>query len=264
MNDDQVRLLASGISTGETRNGMSCPECSGVTNDKAFSITRTAANEIKFICFRATCGYKGHISTSNVHAMCKNNAKPVDLPKPLEYYDLSKRTRTQLIMRYPNLPMEFIDSCKEEKYRILIPIRDRWGRIVGHNRRGYKWFKDFYGPKSITDWQEDPYIKSDFSWINKSDVVYIVEDQLSAACISNITGASCLALLGSHVSNNLIAILKQQYGCTEIKVALDQDAWAKAAKIEKKFRLLGVSSMQWESGLDPKDMPADELKEVFK
>jgi len=266
MHLDAIKTLALDIPEGTTSNGLLCPKCEGGEfGHKAMSITRTTSSELKFICFRAPCGYKGRVYTNgNGNLLPPSQEVLRRAPTQREYIRLSSRTRLHLQIRFPNLSDGFVDACKEEDERISMPIKDIFGREVGRNRRGYEWFRKYRGPKSLVDWHEEVETKSDFTWCRGgNDTVYIVEDQLSADCIHNTTGCEVVALLGGHVSLKLITVLKERLGFKTILLALDKDAWAKAYKTECSYRLFGLRALTWDSDNDPKDMSSEELMEVF-
>ena len=58
---DAVKEIALTLPDGCTDSKSKCPEC---LSNKAFSVTRDR-NSLKFICFRASCGFKGIIDSTS-------------------------------------------------------------------------------------------------------------------------------------------------------------------------------------------------------
>ncbi len=122
-------------------------------------------------------------------------------------------------------------------------------------------------PKSITYWEKDEFLKHDFSCAvgNDGGFVCIVEDQLSAEVLHSNLNLPVVALLGSHIPDNLILHLRKRMNYKRIYIMLDKDAWDKAHKYAHRFSLLGTTAIEWEGadGADPKNMTVAQLQENF-
>ena len=288
--DDQVRMLALDLPEGVTKNGERCPKCGGgVHGDRAFSITREGDGTLKFICFRASCGFRGKVSSSpstttyscdgqrlgavssdvqgNTGSLRNTPAKGGRSISESATRSLTSAERQDYRGAYRGTSDSHLQKLRKFKMdgSIGIPFYDTYRRMVGYNRRQDKrlgW--DGKGRKSVIEFvDEKPPTTGDFYYCQgKTDTVVIVEDQISADCINNICGVDTFAIMGSHISDDVVLKLKD-IGYRRLVLAMDADAWGKADKFEQKYRLLGMEAIRWNSGLDPKDMQVAELYEVF-
>ena len=259
--EKKVRLLAANIHDFETINGQICPKCNGgIHHDRDFSITKTPT-EIRFICFRAKCGYRGIIRT--------NSNEPHKPPKQktgnpyLDYlYKLDTKTKLYLQTRFAlyDTSMYRLDKLG----RVFIPVIGIEGYQIAWLARTYKELSTYSGPKAVVYWDSVYKLKNDFSFFSGKDTkVYLVEDHISARRIKEVTGADAVALLGVEVTQELVVEL-YKLGYKDIVVALDANAWNKASTFARKYNLFGVRMITWDSELDPKDMSTEELREAFR
>ena len=262
---NKVKLLSAAIPEGQTANGLSCPKCrGGIHNDRAFSVTRTAG-ELKFICYRASCGFSGVIDSQGCRGTPRKN-KPPQI-KILETKALSKMAEKYLRKKFDGLSDTFFSQCRSlvTDDGIAMPVRTPRGERYGYMARKYTalgW--SGYGQKNIIYSEAPEYVRGDFTHCRRnSKTVFIVEDQVSADCVHNVVGLDTYALLGTHIAENIILALLS-LGYKQLVIAFDEDAWGKANKFKQRFGLFGIDVMTWKSGLDPKDMNREELNEVFK
>lgn len=271
-----ARLMAASLNVGESLNAQECPNCGGgLRNDKSFSITRTDETTLKFICFRAKCGWKGSINSTHVtthdggyNPHQRNLTTTAGRRLPVTYRRLRRTQRANLLARFPAISYLHDVGWDRKRDRIVFPIRNFFNEIVGEVARYYPWLAKQqhtgYMPKSLVAIYKDGANKIDFTCaMDQTPRVYLVEDAVSARCIKNVTGVDTISLNGTRIDKNTLQDIKFGGKYKEIVIALDKDAWVNALAIEKKYRLLDVKVIQWESGLDPKDMTPDEVHEVF-
>ena len=258
---DDVRLMASFLGEG-THNGLVCPKCrGGLSEDKAFTLTKTHSH-IKFICYRATCGFSGIVDHRSGKVITQQ-AKVKATTNPF----------TGVYESYPEKVAKFLEASfginntqvkwAVESKRVLFPVRNFQTKL-GFVARGYKelgW--NGHGPKTISyiDTDTNPFLHIPKRAM-KSSTITIVEDWVSAEVVASFTQAC--AILGTHLSMDAAVYLRAN-GVEHIKLAFDSNAWHKYPSVMQRCGALfkSVTGMTWESGLDPKDMEYGELIENF-
>jgi len=255
---DEVRLMGAAMVGLETANGLVCPKCKGGQHhDKAFSITKTHSH-LKFICYRASCGFKGTVD----HRSGTYTEGPT---KPKQETQVYRGPTERLTETYLADTFGVSDSCvrwAENTKRVLLPVTGIDHTFLGWVARGYKvlgW--DGSGPKTINyNHQTDvPFMHFPKE---PSDSVVLVEDWVSAEAVGQYH-PSC-AILGTHLSPEKAHYLASQ-GIKTLYLAFDEDAWHKYAKVHSQYSLLfdDIVGITWDSGLDPKDMCPEDLKNIF-
>ena len=145
--------------------------------------------------------------------------------------------------------------------RIIFPIKNTsllnpkepWGKLLGWVGRGVtdkavsiKWLK-----------KKDLKIDNFFYHIPRSGkIVVLVEDVVSAIRVAEETGVSTIALMGTHIPNELLIKLKTY----DIKVWLDKDAFCKAINFWKKCNCLGYKCEYIYTNLDPKEYDGEKIR----
>jgi len=254
---ESVKLLGLNMIAGTEKNGLVCPKCKGGRGrDKAFSIAATHSH-FKFICFRATCGFKGTID--------RRSGTLTEGPK------INKPTLNPYTYPTTRLEGDFFKNkfklnatLKWNAYtgRVLFPIRDISLAPLGYVARGYAelgWNGN--GPKTLNYISDDsnPFIHFPSTPL---DSVVVVEDWVSAEKLKVYHDS--VAILGTHMSPEVATYLAK-HGIRVLYLAFDSNAWNKYSGIESKYGLMfkRIEGLRWESGLDPKDMSEEELAEVF-
>ena len=259
---DNIALHAYGLSSNETSTTMLCPVCLGGRKYKqSFAVTRTPEGLALYICYRASCGIKGAIGispdVSNPDVFKKSKE-----PNPYNHLTMCVPPERMLefVKKFPHISEAYRNAMVWSEYaqRYIMPIHNKYYGTIGHVARSFS--SDL---KAITYWLTRQQGTCHYALSPKSsDTIIIVEDIPSCESIKNVAGAASLALLGSHLAAPLVHQLRND-GYKRIIMALDEDAWDKAYKAAHKYTLLGVEAITWPSGLDPKDMPANELIEIF-
>lgn len=267
--EDKVRLLGLNLADGETVNGLKCPACSGGYNsDYAFSITRRGS-ELLGICFRAKCGFTCRISSLREATVSRVNNS--DLAKEQRYKSLKDSLRIvnaeladKLHRRFPYLPRAYTRTLRQLDGVLYLPIRDSYGTIIGYLRRDFWSTK---GKKAIAYLEPKAVLTSDFSACLSGSkglsvpTVIVVEDQISAIMVNEYANVDVVALIGSHVSQELVEHLWADLGYRRILIALDEDATKKSLKLAQRYSLYGAESVMLQK--DPKDMTPEEIQNVF-
>ena len=257
-----IALHAYGLSSNETSTSMLCPSCQGgKSNKQSFAVTRTNEGLALYICYRASCGISGAIGVSS--DVPRDTFKKVKQPNPYNHLTINVPpvAMSSFIKKFPHISPEYRQSVLWNTYskRFIMPIHNKYQGVIGHVARS------FTSPdlKAITYWLTRQQGTCHYALLSKpSETIIIAEDIPSCESIKNVASAASLALLGSHLAAPLVQQLRRD-GYKRIIMALDEDAWGKAHKIAHKYTLLGVEAITWPSGLDPKDMPTNELIEVF-
>lgn len=257
-----VMDLASDVNNGETRNGLTCPVChGGQKRDKSLSITREDGF-IKWICFRASCGYRG-VSGDNpnndkfLENIAVNKPKPLDETPPIRTEEITQEQSRGLREKY-GLRLDEVALVKQSANYWVFPVHDMYGNRTGIVQKKHR----FFGPKNLVHGQRGQMHFTIPPHSNNGTVI-IVEDWLSGTKV----GRYCptVALLGTNLSQKQAVLLSDHY--ERAIFMLDKDAWGKSVDYCKKFNCLfasGCDYATWESGLDPKDMSIAELETILR
>lgn len=145
------------------------------------------------------------------------------------------------------------------KYNVvIIPIRNNWfhNRLSGWQGRNLAFDPKKKGSvKYHTEWDHKT---RPFYFLRQRDysTLCIVEDILSAIKVGRY--CSALALLGSHIPDNLLPVLKQY---TTIFIYLDYDKLKESIKFSKRLAsILQKDVISLINQKDPKELPDGDLK----
>lgn len=265
------------MQVGDTHNGV-CPKC----HERKLYVTRKADGHV-WLCFRASCGYKGFAGSSGVSEQQWNIRRVdggQDVGKPgnpwmrptmlVDYKDLDYFDRRFNV----DLGASPVDAAYYVKVtddgRYAFPLRGPQEEPRGVLIRRPIWSgtpapvrKDICVdslPKALNYWNEGVSVR--LAWYHsmcESDVV-IVEDVVSAMAISS-AGFTSVALLGTNFRPEFVRdILRFKSGESRYILALDPDALTKSLKIASIWgssfkKPLRVAHLQ----ADPKDMDTSDL-----
>lgn len=254
----KVLTIYSGLANGTGLSGQLCPSCEGGTSkEHSLSVSRDGDN-LKWMCHRASCKFKGVESLLGV----ASTSTPIPVKRKLRFNSspLPHAASKFLEDRYRITPdlaskfgLEFTNDLSNfpDDGRISIPIRSRDLATRGYVLRAVnpqeerKAINVLDGSDSGLAWFVHP----------GRDVVLCVED-----CYSAIRAARYIntcALLGTNLSADGIDELLSS-GLTKFYLALDKDAFNKTIdtvyKYKSRINLKGVPLSK-----DLKDMTEEEL-----
>lgn len=275
---ETIRLTGGLLSHGESERGL-CPWCrGGSTGEKSFVITRDG-NNLKYTCFRATCG-------NNSSGVLNLSGTPVKLskykkkPKSREYTHatrmLSVAARVMLFDKF-GFTTRMLDEYRikqDEDGRIVIPLFNRDGVQQGHEVK--KGLVDEAGPKAIAyhghtsdgmAWyigvpaypmpQLHKAIPLEDFYVNS---LVIVEDTYSAMKANAFMNS--LALLGVGLNKEQAQSIAMKNFDT-VYIALDADASSKAIQIVKRVRGIIPNVRVMLLKKDIKNMEWDDIAQLF-
>ncbi|MHC4363184.1 MAG: hypothetical protein ACYSTZ_10175 [Planctomycetota bacterium] len=258
------------LPAGETAAGK-CPQCG---KDK-FYVTRKPEG-FAFICFRASCDYKGYYDelspapgrkAPKMSRVFVGNTSLV-LPEDIAYF------QDRFAADIGDTPAQAAYWVKRtDDGRYVFPIWGPRDEDRGLVVRRATWrcdvhkppISDDYGPeypKSLTYLNEGC---TRAAWYHslREDVVVVVEDQVSAMTIAS-QGPTAMAILGTHFNRDHVADLLRFKNCERVIFAFDPDATTKAIKTCMRYGGVlpnaGVAILEQ----DPKDAPSipDLMKEL--
>lgn len=208
-----------------------CPRCSGgLEQEQSLSVRRDESGGVHWRCFRSSCGYTGGPrETRSVFSGIKKEARHFTRPiKPLtpEQYEL-------LSKKYGFAPD--VDGYSYWDDRFILPV---FGPS-GYNKRGVVAYSFNTKPKSLTynEKPAEPFIH----WAPPGAKTYhivVVEDWFSAEKVALTFAAEGVALMGTHLSQEMVTELATQAAALDASVhlALDRDAFAKTVGYIAKYR----------------------------
>lgn len=269
MTKQAVKLLAADLQVGEDTGFVQCPFCMAEHEEK-FSVSRVD-NGLLYNCFRASCGASGFIGTGYWEA--DYGEKPVR-PKRRPYTGSLKSLEVRDLKYFEEAfgihPNGFRVTERDE---YALPLLDPIGRNKGWIIRQPRWKgiecprkgnpnPDY--PKALSYKNEPDHSK--LSWGREvewdKDHLVIVEDILSAWKISQVSKHLGVSLNGVTMGYEEV----KEIGRTRplsVTIWLDPDATNAAYKIQRKWGLSFNYCSVITSEHDPKDMPAQAIKELL-
>lgn len=258
---DSILLDYGRMADGEKRSGMLCPKCKGGhTGETSFAVSRVR-NQLRFICFRASCQFSGRISlTSNGSQAVQNSGerKPQShvltqaIPQALYEELCAKYNIEQGIFDWAG--WVYTKDFRGKGPRVGMPILRPDG-----TKRGVSW-RSYWGgtPKAIISSECEEEMMCWYRGRKYGKVLVIVEDQASALRIA-AQGLDALALCGTLLSLNRVYEIKaQEY--KSVYLCLDADATGQAIKhaVAYKARLPQLIIKQLDK--DVKNMSSNEFE----
>lgn len=267
---DAVKEIALTLPDGCTDSKSKCPDC---LSNKAFSVTREG-NVLKFICFRASCGFKGIIdsSTGDFVSEYKPTGDKLKLfTGELDFLNDGEVDYLASLFRIvPDLLLKIRWGLRDK--RVYYPQYLADGRVMGYIARYYpelnfdiplRGAKAYWKP--VFDFPP-PLLFTDLNMlleVRKQKKVVLVEDYPSALRIISQLGIPCCCLGGTNLYGAVIGSLIE-LGVERVIIVLDADAVHKALKMKKALCLMFDVVIIPLTGKDPKDMDEHELLNVFK
>ena len=259
-----IKMQALELLVGESTNTY-CPFC-GATHEAKLSLTRKA-DGILYNCYRASCGRGGFVTSS------PSNWARADLPKrPVhkEYEteelpdDIRDFIQSAYGISYLTIEAEGWTYARESN-RLIMPLRSRLVHTFGLCAKALpSRFGKASSPKVLMHYTSEDALRLHFPLCisYSSNALVLVEDILSATKLAAL-GIPTAALLGTHISTEVLSYLATQY--ESLTVALDPDATVKALRLKAEaelFFLGGIIVVPMRK--DPKDTPESELLMLFK
>lgn len=270
MTTAEIALEASDLGTGESRY-LDCPFCG--RKDK-FSITRTAEG-VLYHCFSANCGAAGFVPDHGSIPQARGKKT-----RPRKRYIGNQQKITKEDWKFfrerfhiwladihssftPNGAWEIFVTHRGE---YIFPILDLKGLRVGEVIRQPTWEgchrEPVPGkPKALT------YIDHDALRISvhkaKTDMVVLVEDQVSAEKVRSVTGYTAIAILGNTLSSEAALKIAGELKPQRLVWWLDEDMAETSYRLNARYGGYFNDSRVLVTPEDPKDTPKDDMKEVL-
>jgi hypothetical protein len=246
-----------------------CPKCG---SKSTFSVSRINS-ELKYICFSASCGLKGIITS-------KGGDAPALDQKVIRHSKLFNGTLTALHQHEVDwladtfrIAPEWLSSVRfsEQDYRVYYPQYDVMGRVFGYIARHYPhlageptrgakayWKQVIAGEVGLLFPNMDV-----MAQVVKEQRVLVVEDYPSMLRINSQMGIPTCCLGGTNIYTSHLDTMISM-GVKELIILLDADAVVKAVKLKRGLSLAfeNVTVIPL-TGSDPKDMAYDELEEIL-
>ncbi len=265
-NLDKIKEEGEDLALEESKR-IHCPFCNDRT-EKSMYITRKPAG-VAYICYRASCNQYGYTNAPPPNPALRKAAREYG-KKPFQ----PKVNTSQLVNVPPNVLTAMLspyglslgDATRQHfkwdtaAQRLSMPVFDRSGYKIGTVDKAMD--KNVV-PKAILHRHEDvPMLH--FPLYQKLDKkITLVEALISSVKVAKVT--PCAALLGSSVSKAILDKLTKE-GFSDIVLMLDEDAFAKAIKIQQRIGHLFKSFriVKLDKGLKPKDLSLEQIKELVR
>ncbi len=233
----EIYDMAMELGDGEQGTGFKCPFCEGGDKkERSFSVKREAG-KAQYICHRASCGRRGVIPATGT-AIVKD--KPETEMAPFQravssLVELPNEMKKLLEERYYFNSTDFgrLDAkWAPAMERMFMPICSLDYQKSGGTLRS---FKPDVKPKTYT--YVNKFDRPTQAWYRNwsngtTDNILIVEDQLSAARVANVTSA--VALCGTNI--NLQGIREiANVDPQEVVFCLDADAFKTGLALQAKW-----------------------------
>lgn len=254
-----IKQEALTMEVGDTKQ-VHCCFCED--REPKLSITRKETGLI-YNCWRIKCPAKGFIPTMPTSLWTPESKKKKKEPKFFlhDTTNLSLRLVAKLARKYHlNAAMLFKNNVKEivDRDGILIPLRNISGYEFGHTTKYF----DKKGLKAVHYIETyEVMVHYPLPFLPVHNAV-LVEDCLSAMRINQLNaGWQGIALLGTHMSDDMVKAIATQY--PSVKIALDNDATSKALGMKRKYGFFFESCEVIPMEEDPKALDHYDLRKVL-
>lgn len=249
------------LEQGATKTFEYCPFCKGGDHGDrgTFGVTRDSRHLLLYKCHRVKCRASGRVIVSPSH-------DTVEVPKakfaPRPYKGVAQELSIDDLQKVSDLWRVDLEDVYNAGWALapqergwlplLFPVISPTGVVRGHvlriqNEDGTKTVRGF----KIVDepWQ---------SWyVNKSDHIVVVEDQISALRAAEF--CTSVALLGTEMSPDKFEEIVRFAGNRKIWFALDRDAAKEGFNLLKRYRLYFPNLSLLLIRKDIKNMSSSEL-----
>jgi hypothetical protein len=256
----EILLMATECPPGHNIKRV-CPRCrGGLSREESLSLTVTERNEVKWICFRASCEFKG----SKAHGAPVVGA-PISRKRPVSFTgDLSMLTTAQektfhfmYGLTSSTLKRAWVHYAETED-RYSFAVVGPTGKVRGTILRsfGVKGPK----PKAMTykTEVEEPFI----GWYGKGRQVVVVEDILSALKVSQ-AGARGVALNGTHLTLDMAREIAD-FADPPVVLALDKGTMPLQVVYRNKYDTVWDGTKIWQLDRDLKYETEESIKEALR
>lgn len=266
--DKEILILSRGLPRESTSYTFACPNC-GMSG--SFSVTNNGLG-ILYNCFRNKCGIRGFIPNADTISDVSAKEPVTKEYKPIETFRLSAAQVRFFVQKFNLYGVREYGFKWAPKYkRVFIPIRDYYGREIGHLLRGYKELGEYEGPKTLNFKYSHtiPFAYYSFDCMRKSRIV-LVEDVISCLKVfqviesgSDVTGVptdiGVISLMGTSISTEMARLLRPK----DVTLWLDGDAITKSFRIKENLSLYlrNVDVVYTKS--DPKDLSHEQIRETL-
>lgn len=239
-NEASYQVIAdhSGLRDGETKAGQVCPSCEGgATKERSLSVSRRG-HVLLWNCHRSSCNFRG--SDGAPPGAESGGGKSRSRPSYVPTHPISQATLGFLATKFgitrQNLEHAGLrwtgDGDGQYERRVCYPIFGPDSRKRGENYRSYQ---DGVKPKSLVRLDEGAVGQSWYRFRRTSDILVVVEDQVSAIKLAPYYDS--LALLGTNLSDAKGAEVQEEMGrYKHIYLCLDNDATYAAIKMQLDWR----------------------------
>lgn len=253
------------LQVGQSKR-MLCPICAA-SHEKSLMVTNRG-DSVAYICPRAKCSLGG--SVISLHGMDRKETlrAPRKDAEDITELEILPVTISYWLQEKYELSLTQVSSWKYAPRinALMLPIKDRFGKIVGSNYRRLP--GDFLLPEATAQASKSN-IKM-FTSAHRLHYTYalptkakgalaVVEDQISAEKLSPILPT--VALLGTHMSYEVAFELSTVKD--SLILALDADAYRKMGKIAKEYSGMFKKVSFIFLDKDPKDTKWAELQRLF-
>lgn len=266
----RVKLLATQLGQGQHQQ-LLCPKCKGGHSGERTLSINVEGGRIKWLCFRAKCGFKGASGMTPSTANFPEIKQRAPLLSPFENLPAAAVAilKSKYELTAADLTWEGLRWTAMGKGRVAFPIKDRLCRTVGYTLRSFSGET----PKTLTYLNDSGAVCMSFHAMGgnrfyttqskSSKGLVVLEDQLSAIKTTRYAPVDCCALLSTQLSTSKIDQLVQ-YKPRRVIFALDEDAKEIGAKYVRQLQGIidNVSFMPLKKDL--KDTPSQEITAMFK
>lgn len=240
-NEDFAAYLRSAgvaLSHGETSYRTKCPKCGH--GDGSFSLSRNN-DGLLYHCFRASCGIAGFIPsfTNSIFVREGSERKVRSFSYATRIANDEELEFLATRFHFPSPKTQLSDVLSSPEIgRLIYPIIGHRGFEIGLVARYYADLaigNNAFKTKSkaliypLNDSEPLAHWEINFQ---TEKVIVVVEDWVSARKIA-VSGGNAVALLGVHLGEDLVYLLRDYCIC----IALDRDATLKAQLLAKKYSL---------------------------
>lgn len=238
-----------------------CPKCEGGrSHETSFSLTRNPDSSLVWICFRASCGYRGGVYSTSEGPQAPAKPKPAWEPATYQFEDASEMP-AWLRKRFVSWFGSALHACAAARHfevsgsnampnAVQFTLRDCFMDRRGWQARSET--PDMFLQRQATGdgvtkrvrssvTRNGPlygYYAPDYRYktgiVTDRTLAVIVEDPMSAIRLASV-GIPAITLCGTHLNPDIL-LDAEKVGYTRFLLALDRDAAATSMDISRRVR----------------------------